>query len=220
MAHEMYFIPILLDAFDAPDVRQALDLAFDEIQRLGCQPGYESGFNHFQEFLELVAQVQGVEAPEDLEAAALEALVAELEQPAQRGTLAELLEAYPEMRRRYERLADALDQDSESQSLELVVQHGEDVLGSFDVLRGGVLGRFGGVHPGYYRISLSSGRVLWDGEIAESDVIIAGRPLELAADTGEPAAEASRDISLMNGEIMMCVYPGIESGTVVIERMR
>ena len=134
--------------------------------------------------------------------------------------LAELLEAYPEMRQRYERLADALHQDSESQSLELVVQRGEDVLGSFDVLRGGVLGRLGGVHPGDHRISLSSGRVLWEGEFAESDLIIAGKPLELAADTGEPAAESSRDIPLMNGEIMMHLYPGIESGTVVIERMR
>ncbi|MBI1390118.1 MAG: hypothetical protein GC154_16880 [bacterium] len=51
MSHELYFLPLLMKAFDEPDRKQALLQAFEEIRTLGGRPGYQDGYVQFQEFM-------------------------------------------------------------------------------------------------------------------------------------------------------------------------
>ena len=221
MAHEMYFIPILLDAFDAPKPREALRQAFGQIETLGRQPGYETGYAQFREFMRLVAQDAGDRESNEIEAEVLEALALVLERPEQREELVKVLEDQPMRRQQYEQLMQALKLIMPDQhSLEVIVQRREETVAAFDMLGTGMLGRLGGISPDSYRFLLSTGRVLWEGELSSSDLLLSGRPLQLAADTGDTVAAPSREIPLLGGEVVIHVHQGIESGTLTIERMR
>ena len=77
------------------------------------------------------------------------------------------------------------------------------------------------VMPGEYRIKMETGRIIWEGPITEKDCIwkkaYPGRPLKLAADTGEPDLQPSRTVPLLGGTVLLHFYPGMETGALVIE---
>jgi hypothetical protein len=77
------------------------------------------------------------------------------------------------------------------------------------------------VTPGHYRLVQRTGRVLWEGQIRDSDLYWGlawpGRPLELAAATDGTAAPVSRTEVILGGEITLSVYPGLESGMIGLE---
>jgi hypothetical protein len=75
---------------------------------------------------------------------------------------------------------------------------------------------FPGVHPGEYELRLQ-GRVLW-AEILEPEFLLLDQPLRMAAATEAAGPEPSMHWSLMNDEIRLSVWPGIESGTLCLER--
>ena len=77
------------------------------------------------------------------------------------------------------------------------------------------------VTPGHYCLVQRTGRVLWEGQIRDSDLYWGlawpGRPLELAAATDDTAAPVSLTEVIMGGEIKLSVYPGLESGMIGLE---
>jgi len=78
-----------------------------------------------------------------------------------------------------------------------------------------------GVVPGEYRIKIETGRMLWEGPITERECVwkkaYPGKPLKLAADTGERDLPPSRTIPLMGGTVLLHFYPGVETGVLTIE---
>ena len=67
------------------------------------------------------------------------------------------------------------------------------------------------VKPGLYTIRQNTGRVIWEGELTQEELIwnaaFPEQPLDLAADTGETAARTTREIALLNGELIIQVFP-------------
>jgi hypothetical protein len=86
------------------------------------------------------------------------------------------------------------------------------------------LARLHGIMPGDYKVTLSTGRVIWEGVLTEADVLWAqafpGAELRLAADSGEVARRFSHKEILVGGEIILYVFPGVESGEIGIEIQR
>lgn len=84
--------------------------------------------------------------------------------------------------------------------------------------------RIPGIEPGEYALRLSTGRLLWTGRIEANDVQWAAAyptaALPLAAATDEGDAPWTRELRLLNNEIVMRVYPGIEKGTIGIRLER
>lgn len=80
-----------------------------------------------------------------------------------------------------------------------------------------------GISPGTYTVKLWTGRVLWEGELSEADLLWAvafpRRPLALAADTAPADRLRSRRELLLNGELCLSVFPGVEAGEIGIERL-
>ncbi len=74
------------------------------------------------------------------------------------------------------------------------------------------------LQPGFYALSFDTGRVIWEGELTKNDLLwtlaFPGQDLPLAADTGEEAIQPSRQFHLLQGEIVLNVYPGLESGRI------
>lgn len=79
-----------------------------------------------------------------------------------------------------------------------------------------------GIVPAQYSLSLSTGRLIWEGTILPKQALWAetypGRDLKMAAQTGELEQEATYVESLLDGERELRLYPGIEAGTMRIAR--
>jgi hypothetical protein len=75
--------------------------------------------------------------------------------------------------------------------------------------------------PGQYDLGFDTGRVLWAEQLSDKDLIWShaypGRPLLLAARTGDSEREPTRHVSLCDGAIVLSVYPGTEDGILRVE---
>jgi hypothetical protein len=121
-----------------------------------------------------------------------------------------------------ERLLDQFCRDFERpDALDIVVERDDKPVArrSFHVAPGKQV--IGGIKTGSYLVSLDTGRVLWEGLLTEGDLVWAkafpGRPLKMAADTGEDRGQPTRQIPLLHGSVVLRVFPGIECGTLEIE---
>ena len=78
-----------------------------------------------------------------------------------------------------------------------------------------------GVVPGSYTLRLSTGLVVWQNSLSEKDLLRAsafgGQELKLAAGTAPAPRRFSRRESLLNGEVVLYVFPGVEYGAIGIE---
>ena len=81
--------------------------------------------------------------------------------------------------------------------------------------------RLDNINPGFHSLSLDTGRVLWEGELTESHLLWAvafpGEPLPMAADTGEAGNQPTLEEDLLDGEVVLRVFPGLEGGSMEIE---
>lgn len=84
--------------------------------------------------------------------------------------------------------------------------------------------RIAGLLPGFYSIRLETGRLLWAGHLREEDLLWAlafpSTALSLAADTHDTQDQWTRELKLLQEEIIVNVYPGLESGMLGIKIAR
>ena len=77
------------------------------------------------------------------------------------------------------------------------------------------------VKPGNYRLKLDTGRLLWEGQLTDDDLVWSkARPrqnLPVAADSEEIRRKPTREIDLLDGTAVLRVYPGVETGSLEIE---
>jgi hypothetical protein len=76
------------------------------------------------------------------------------------------------------------------------------------------------IRPGYWQLKTDTGRVMWEDLLTADDVIWAeshpGRDLPLAAGTGESTRQATREIALLGGTVVLRVCPGVDCGVLEI----
>ena len=77
-----------------------------------------------------------------------------------------------------------------------------------------------GVTPGAYCLRLETGRVIWQEDLGDQDLLwtkaFPGQPLRAAADDGGAHIPATHRFSVLEGEIMLQVFAGLESGSIEI----
>ena len=109
-------------------------------------------------------------------------------------------------------------------TITFVIERNSEHFGEIAISPASASNTIGGITPGRYAIKMSTGRMIWDGLITENDVIWAtafkGEPLPLAAATGEARRSFSRREVLLDGEVLMSIFPGVESGELGIELSR
>ena len=79
-----------------------------------------------------------------------------------------------------------------------------------------------GLEPGEYALLLETGRLIWQGRLTERQLIWAGafpnQPLDLAAATGDVGCPSTVEERLLDGELVLRVFPGMETGRMEIKR--
>ena len=80
--------------------------------------------------------------------------------------------------------------------------------------------RVPGIEPGEYSLWLSTGRCLWLARLTAEQLLwnaaFPSEPLRLAADSEGGQGEWSHQVRLLDGEVVIRIYPGVGSGTLGI----
>jgi hypothetical protein len=230
MNDPLFFIRILVNAYDAPDRPKALQDAFETVQRLGLQPGYEQALAQCRAFLEEVVRQapmrsQGEQSNND---SMIDLIIIGLATGTFDGTdaakeaLTTLVTSRPEWREKYECIRTDLQFAPDVPGVVEIILARDDVdLPMLSFARGGATHTIAHVLPGHYSMRLSTGRVLWAGELQREDVewtaAFPGRALDLAAaDARTLAGPPTREMRLLDGEVVMRIFPGLEAGAMVI----
>jgi hypothetical protein len=130
------------------------------------------------------------------------------------------IKSNPEWGVEYERIKDeAQDFLASEVALEIEVLKGDHLIGSISTIKESDL--VSPISPGKYTIRFSNDRVLWEGDITSEDVIwtyaFPGRDLPMAAETEPIQREPTRILTLLDGELMIYVFAGLESGSFRIK---
>jgi hypothetical protein len=75
--------------------------------------------------------------------------------------------------------------------------------------------------PGFYRLSMDTGRVLWEGSLTPSDLFFThafpDQALPLAAQTDQASPRPTRELFLLDGALAIGVYAGLEGGMLELQ---
>jgi len=225
MDNYLYFIPLLARALQQADSGPALKQAFAEIERLGRQPEYEQGYRQFRRFMVTGARSRPSGEGDVPDLGFIHWLISELatgtldgDQGARRAAL-ELIRSQPKWQEEYEQLC--CDLDRPARPTDVLVTREDEPIGTITFEDPAGAGSVGNIVPGRYSLALDTGRVIWEGPLSKRDLLWAhaypDHPLELAADTGETSCPPTREFSLLDGELTLRVYAGVEGGRLELE---
>jgi hypothetical protein len=227
-SRDMFFLRIIAEALDQPDPNSALKHAFENIETLGRQPEYRDGFSQFQQFMSMVKKGSGSHAPETANMALdlIRELSIELatglfdENPKEKQDILDMIHSRPEWRGEYENIKGSIS-EAEEPTIELFIEANEGRLISIPVEQQPFTRIIRGIKPGSYSIKLNTGRMLWEGDLSAKELFWANafpeQALDLAADTEGATARCTKEIILLNGELIVRVFPEIESGYLEVE---
>jgi len=176
MANELYFIRILQEALQSPEPEPALGRALDEIERLGAQDAYRSGFENFQQFMEEVWSCHNLMRSDWARELIVELATEGSELgPEQRQAAMKAIDSSPQWQSEYEQLRGQLGQES-GQDLSPMIQVYRDGnrVGEMILNEAGASESLGQIIPGAYLLKLGTGLVLWEGEMAGQRVQFVG----------------------------------------------
>jgi hypothetical protein len=227
MSKDLYFIPIIADALKQPDSRVSLRAAIEKIQNLGRQPQYERGLQQFQQ---LMAQVKlnwekSSQKPEDMALDVIRHLALQVTSGLLEGdevkAILDLIRSHPLWQEEFERLSRDASESEIPRLPEIIIEKNGERIASIPCGNFPVTHKIQNVTPGLYTISLDTGRILWQEDLTEQELIwtiaFPEQALDLAADTGEGIERSTREIRLLDGSLIVRVFPELESGRLELK---
>ena len=112
----------------------------------------------------------------------------------------------------------------ENHALKINVARDEKLIASLPLELSNITLRILDAVPGQYIFKLSTGRILWMDELTEKDLFLLkafpDSDLKLAAATDDLKPKPSKQIRLMDGEIVIRIFPGFDNGSIEVQRLR
>jgi len=214
---ELYFIAVFTEALHRPDRRAALTKAFHEIKRLGRQPRYQMGFDHFAAFMGQV-----VDRDETLSRESSRHLM--LERAAQIGDInidtggKEWFD--PEQQDEWETIRTLLGPSRWSLGPVIDLFCGRRKINRLIFSQDHARQSVTGLLPGGYVLKLNTGWVLLKEQLTAEDMFwkeaYGGEDLKLAAANAEASQKPTRQIVLLNGQLTVSCFAGLASGSLEI----
>jgi hypothetical protein len=217
----LYFIPIIAKAFESHNPIDSMQDAISEIITLGKQEEYSEGYVYFRKFLEegIANHILDKDNYEML----LDKIITKIlsndinvSEEKKKEFLVKI-KSNPILCKRYEKI---FEEYFKQIPLEIEIYKEGGEISSQPIEKDSKDVIFRDIDPGYYIISLSNGRQLWEGEITKEDVIwdaaFPNKHYPLAADTGDGKTQPTRTEEIITGEITLSLYAGLESGKIVV----
>jgi len=227
MNNDLYFIEIISKALGSKDTESSLKQAFEEIKSLGAKPGYEQGFEQFQQFMDIVNTHTKKKETDTLNADLISELIIDLATDGFEGSdedknkALRIIKSNPVWRKEYDQLVADMEQlNSRPAGIEVIVSRNDKPFESITFTEIPGSKTIDRITAGLYNITFASGRTIWKGELTEQAIVWAraypGRAFDLAADTTGKKPEPTKEISLFDGDVIIQVFPSIESGSMTI----
>jgi len=231
MTKDLYFIRLIADAFQQPDPKMAIKAAFEKIPELGQLPEYEQGFWQFKRFIAVMSE--SLQTPSQARKALVNQILNDLgfqlatglftgdQKEAQ--ALLDLITSQPDVKKDFEKFCkEASKAITQQIGLKIIIEKNGETIISIPVKAAPLCRIIKNIKPGQYEIRFNTGRMLWQGELTDRDLLWTAafpeKDMALAADTGEPAEHLTREISLLDGELVIRVIPELESGSIELEK--
>jgi len=224
----LYFIPIIARALDNESPKRAMVEAFDDITKLGNLSEYKEGFRQFLEFVKAVFKPTDKRAEKTIQMVknAIHQLTYDLATDTFEGfeqhkeALLTALKSNPVWNAEYERIKEEAQAFRAPETpIEVEILIGEQLLGSYSMSHDEISSS--SIVPGWYVIRFSNGRVLWEGELTREDVIwtyaFPGKDMPMAAETDPHIQRPTKTVSLLNGEVIIHVFAGLETGRIILK---
>ena len=227
MNKDLYFIPLIAEALQRPSPQQGLREAFEEIKKLSSNPDYTQGFWQFQRFMSEAQKAW--ERPNKVTEEALHEVMKELAgglplfSETDTEDLLHLIKSLPDWRKK---LSELFTETSKPEAAyiapTIIIKKGGEYINSIKLENLPVTKEIKNVKPGNYEFMLDTGRLLWEDSLTEKDLLWAyafpEQDLPLAADTGgETIPRPTREMRLLNGEVIIRIFPEIETGRIEVE---
>lgn len=228
-SRDLHFIRILLNAFGSKDKKEALKAAFKEIKNKGKLPEYRTASKNFEKFLKIVDDSVSSQPDirHNLETEMSESTLIDLVTDTFPGNDEEkqkvlsLIKKNPGLLSEYERIRNELSEFlPKPEQVQIEIEKNGKPLGlfEFDTATSRILVRE--VEPGDYLVKLSSGLLLWQGNLSREKLVwtsaFPGEKLPAAAETEPLRRKPSYREDLAEGEIRLEILPGLESGAMLL----
>lgn len=228
MDQDMYFVCLLADALKAPDREAALQQAFEKINSLGRLPEYRQGYRQFEIFMEFVDSHMKKNRKKALLDNVLRVLMVELASgmfdgdDAQRQELLDIINSRPDWQGQYLSIEQEIEiMNRQFDNIEIFVFRDNESVAKVSLSEKKKTAVLDNLMPGFYRLVLSGGRQLWQGSLEAKDLIwteaFGKDPLKLAAQTSDARENPVRTINILDGELKLHLFAGVESGNMQIE---
>ena len=224
MTNDLYFLPLIAQACHRRQPKRALEAAFRKIEEMGGRPEYRRGYGQFLRFMDRVRTCR----LETDAASVAEDLAHEIASEAFGGNESERLAALDLLASRkawqtlYEQILSAEEEMRESIPLpQLHLEREGKRIETVPLGPAAAHVFIRSVLPGHYALKLDTGRIVWEANLTDRELTWAmafpQKPMKLAADTEQETPPATVEASLLDGDILLRVHPGIENGRIEIE---
>jgi hypothetical protein len=228
MTPDMFFMPLIADAFRKSDPKKGLKQAFEEIERLGRNPEYQRGFKQFQVFM--AEAYRYIDDPlttdnelntlfEDLK---LQIISGVLEDRQEEQACLDLIKSHPGLEKRFEKQCKEMEKAGKrDRPLRLIIDKDGESFETINIDQLSPTQSLKSIAPGRYGFRLETGRLIGEEELSRNELLweyaYPRQDLRLAADTEDTLSIPTRTIKFLNGEISINVFPGIDSGRLELE---
>lgn len=217
--NDLYFLVHLIEALQSAHPDAALRRAFHQIAARRDDERYRRGYLQFLEFMTLVKACRGPQAA-DFPPRAYQDLHMSISENI--AWLIDELASIPELEDLWERVKlDLQDVPLKDEPIELALMKESGATSHLTLPVGARRGTFYGITPGVYQLALATGQVLWDETLGREDLCweygAPDMPLPLAAGGGEDMNQPTRQSTVLDGQLVIKVYPGRTRGQIEIE---
>lgn len=228
--NNLYFLPLIADAFESADPEDAFKRAIKKIVELGEMPDYKQGYYQFEEFMGsgIDCLVSAPEYSQDLIKTLRQRILEKLasgtfDGPSEtKKRILEIINQNEKLKIEYKRLSSILPHiEPEKHHLEIQLFREDKFVSEYQIAKEISKYEFAKIKPGFFSLKLSNGRILWQGELEPQDLFWADafpdREYSMAADTEGITSVVSLEKELLDSELYLSIYPGLESGRIVIK---
>jgi hypothetical protein len=192
MNNDMFFISEIEDAIESENPYSALEFKISEIISTGQRPGYTNGLYQFDAFLNKIREIIEYQLLDEQYVKLIEGL--------------------------WNLYCDGMEKRG---YLDLLISRDSEPIATIPVKPTKVAYEINNVSPAFYSFELSSGRLLWEGLVYKTDLLWKfanpGKDFRLAADTDGAPPKPTREMTLLDGEVIIRIFPGLEVGSIQID---
>jgi len=212
--NSLYFIPILIKAFESENAIDAMNDALQKIRSMGEHAEFKEGYEQFEQFINIGIEKETKDSTVVVDKILLGIATHSIKLSSEEySELIHIIKGNPELNQKYKNI---LKRHGADPPIEIEIYKENILLDSSMIQLEDKELTFTKIEPGNYFIQLSNGRLLWEGEITAKDIILDVERSEseysLAAETDEADVKSTRIIELIKDEVKLEVYAGLEFG--------